>query len=831
MSVKFINPSQIHERERILSSESTKQIINLDLSKTNFSFPIAESFLSSCKCTKNANKYANLIVENVSLFLEQATETEKKQIIHGFNDITKYMKRETLQNIAMIAKDNVKNIIKERSEELKVCDRVINNNEKLNKRFDINKLVANSITYKPVYEVAVDVCKLIDTYTIPVPAKLNVAIESSIYTISKYVYNPSRVEILEGITDYFFLRDNIITDNIKNRMNNVIYNSQLLTDEDKCCINYLTTKGNYGEKFDKLCDKCKDEEVKSCICSAKDLYTEKKASSYIDNVVNKLNTDKNMDKEDKEILVNSIFMIPLITPISSDFILSDIKNKSYGELNYKSQLEASIILNEMIADKNDIFGDFYEQKQMTFREMMESSDDISSDDVKDILNKFKAEQEKTPGRFKNMMQLLYKKDPSHIIDETPKLLSLLRYAFILTTATIGPVGVCIAPILMLVDKLISDDINGKQASKLIKALEDEKDKVEDKLNDEEYGSEKYNKLKEYDKCLEKAINKVSDYKNNLADLDNNKDEDEFGDFNFDEAAGLVLSLTESANHNINLNRADIIESIKINIENIVENDILTYSELIVNCPSIISLREYADILEDYKVSIDDPKTRTSISDAVYKLESFKLIHDNELSEAIVENACIPILETAIQESFNLNNVKLMFMSVKKSLKNVNTKIKTLWQSIDANASRMMNGIEKSMTSDRREAIIKGSILPSFSSMIKSVIAIATSGGAGAAVGGPGGAAICAVISALGILGTNAYLNRKQRLLIYDEIDTELQVVEKQLQIAENEGDMNQYRFLLRYQKRLAREKTRIKYRMKAEGRSTLITDPINSRKD
>ena len=55
-------------------------------------------------------------------------------------------------------------------------------------------------------------------------------------------------------------------------------------------------------------------------------------------------------------------------------------------------------------------------------------------------------------------------------------------------------------------------------------------------------------------------------------------------------------------------------------------------------------------------------------------------------------------------------------------------------------------------------------------------------------------------------------------MIYDEIDTELKVVEKELQLAENDGNMKKYRFLLQYQKKLARERQRIKYGLKVHGR-------------
>ena len=71
---------------------------------------------------------------------------------------------------------------------------------------------------------------------------------------------------------------------------------------------------------------------------------------------------------------------------------------------------------------------------------------------------------------------------------------------------------------------------------------------------------------------------------------------------------------------------------------------------------------------------------------------------------------------------------------------------------------------------------------------------------------------------MGALGVSGALNAREKKLLMDEIDTELKVVEKQIEIAQNDGDMNQYRFLLNYQKKLTREYQRIRYGLKVSGR-------------
>ena len=84
-----------------------------------------------------------------------------------------------------------------------------------------------------------------------------------------------------------------------------------------------------------------------------------------------------------------------------------------------------------------------------------------------------------------------------------------------------------------------------------------------------------------------------------------------------------------------------------------------------------------------------------------------------------------------------------------------------------------------------------------------------------------------LISAFSYFACSKALNHRERQLIYDEIDTELKVVEKEISIAENDNDMKRYRFLLNYQKKLQRERQRIRYNLKVNGRPIPSAEPIN----
>lgn len=58
------------------------------------------------------------------------------------------------------------------------------------------------------------------------------------------------------------------------------------------------------------------------------------------------------------------------------------------------------------------------------------------------------------------------------------------------------------------------------------------------------------------------------------------------------------------------------------------------------------------------------------------------------------------------------------------------------------------------------------------------------------------------------------LTKKERILLLDEIETELEVVDKEIENAESAKNMKKYRKLLTYKKDLQRQYQRIKYNIR-----------------
>ena len=135
------------------------------------------------------------------------------------------------------------------------------------------------------------------------------------------------------------------------------------------------------------------------------------------------------------------------------------------------------------------------------------------------------------------------------------------------------------------------------------------------------------------------------------------------------------------------------------------------------------------------------------------------------------------------------------------------KQKELSRQIDNASKLLVKGMKDALISDRREAIIKGSVIPSFGKALKIGIGLM---GAGLITGNP----TVPIVAAIGGFAVSKRLTQKERILLLDEIETELQVLEKEISMAESNNQMNKYRALLTTKKDLQRQYQRIRYNVR-----------------
>ena len=122
-------------------------------------------------------------------------------------------------------------------------------------------------------------------------------------------------------------------------------------------------------------------------------------------------------------------------------------------------------------------------------------------------------------------------------------------------------------------------------------------------------------------------------------------------------------------------------------------------------------------------------------------------------------------------------------------------------------NHFIKSCKQALISDRREAIIKGSVIPSFSKCIKISLVLA---GLGFATGG----IAVPVLTAIGGLIASKKLTQRERSLLLDDIEVEILVIDKELQIADSNNQINKYRALMKMKKDLQRQYQRIKFNVR-----------------
>ena len=207
-----------------------------------------------------------------------------------------------------------------------------------------------------------------------------------------------------------------------------------------------------------------------------------------------------------------------------------------------------------------------------------------------------------------------------------------------------------------------------------------------------------------------------------------------------------------------------------------------------------------------KKNIDNPKlskgkpTITTANNKNVKPD-LKLIKKPEDKKKPTVPTVNDIKKTGINISSKL---KLAQTKLQKSAADLQDKEKKLSEKIDIDMLQVQKSAEKALTNNNREAVIKGSLIPSASRCIKAAIVTGAAWLVSPAL---------AVIGVIGAVGISKKLQKKERQLILDDIEIELQMCDKYLKIAEEKNDMKATRNILQTKRSLQRQKQRINYNM------------------
>lgn len=695
------------------------------------------------------------------------------------------------------------------------CDRIIENYNRISKRFNIDSLFIENTKVNGVQDTVLELCRLIDTYNMPDYVKFNTIIETSWYGFESNNISYNKSDILEMSIDYFAFKPNGLKECKE------ILESSPIFDMDKDMVD----KGIIME------DEPSETPIEDTLDNEDDLKDDKEENSIQETKIN----------------------------VSFPIVTTDKPNKNIRELNSSCVQDA---INEYLSlqSKEDI--------DKIFKEDRENNEDTG---FNKMFKKFKKEEiakenenANLSTKLKNLVSKLYSRSVDGVLEGTPKLLVWIRSFFILGTAAVPVIGPVLMIITFIADRFIQLHYERKDVERMIKCFENEIKASKKKLSTIKDNEEK-EKMKKYIKSLEEAKEKIDNYYDGLLsdeeqskryetmfdseddedydDIDDSDgsdlgfDDDDDFDFDFGDDDFLETSIFDDTKK-VYTEFTDLITSSPITdinmyhmVKNINTEDLSSFATAVAEYPDVFYKESVYDaIINELKntpkdnINFIERVTRTSeLSNAKTILESTSptknpiTIFDvykyysrlNSIYEAvlIINNAIEDKNNHYLEASF-VNTLKMASIKLKQGLQKLSDKEKSISKSIDVGVNNLKKSAERSMTNDNRESIIKGSILPSASKVIKMGIM-----NAGIAILiHP----IAAVISTLGYLATSAKYKAKERQMIIDEIEIELKMCQKYIDIAEQKNDMKALKQLLQTQRDLERQHQRIKYKMKVD---------------
>lgn len=255
------------------------------------------------------------------------------------------------------------------------------------------------------------------------------------------------------------------------------------------------------------------------------------------------------------------------------------------------------------------------------------------------------------------------------------------------------------------------------------------------------------------------------------------------------------------------------------------NDIDGITQLTKLDPSVIKPSGYQTVLKDtlrtarrkqYK-TFEDYEKIDCIKDNLNKLKDIDDSTDGDMSldEAIistkVKEACVNSLydftkyPTTLKEMNIVNTIAMASEKVKAKLSDVSADVSNLSRQFDAQMDQLKGVVNtKDLESENREAVIAGNILPKASRIIK----LAITAGVGYFIN-----PAISVIVVLGYLGMSLDAQSKERRKVLEEIELELEMTNRYLKKAEDDGSLEKQRELLKIKKKLESQKARLMYNM------------------
>lgn len=658
-------------------------------------------------------------------------------------------------------------------------DRILKNYNEISKRFNMDKVITETYRDENIQDTILTVCNLIDTYNTSNSVKLNTTLETVWYGLSKFGYSIDLPLMFESACNYFMLKhDGANTCKL-------VLDATVITDPYKLGLSYIMEDPDVKDKFN-----------------------------------------------------NSI-----IGKTVEDSIFNFITKESV-----------------MITDNT--------KKPLVFI---------------DSFNEFKKSEDKDDGYLK-MLDILFKNKESDLV---PNIMTVIEYMRIyLVEYSLTSLDKIKEWLYFLSSRFMEMDYPVNIAEDLSIALNKEKDTVHDKIS-EEQDDEQKERLSIYVKYIENFIEDLETYISNVTgkssddiiSIEKTEDnEEELTEQDLQMLAYIPAILNELKFDEY----IDIDSYLEKNIS-IIPNDILIeICKFNRDYAPLVDPNHVIDLLENRLTAIKMGRVSSStITDKYSTMSTYtdciNILKEEQKSPVMtVEEAyayikaynTINSVLTLIESSYNTygsiletsfgNTLKMAKERMAHAVANLGDKEKEASRSIDSAVNRFVEGLRRLFTTNQREAVIKGTICPSASQALKILLgatglsavgSVGTKAAAGAVAKAAAGAAagtktaaaltsaakvlgamkfpVLAIISILAFIICSKKFKNKERMMVLDEIDIELQMVDKYLELAERKEDLVAYKQLITIKRSLERDKQRIQYGMKVSGQRVIpVSDTI-----
>ena len=714
------------------------------------------------------------------------------------------------------------------------CDRVLKNQDKLNSRYNMDLIIKESnVSDEVSLESCIHkLCETIDSFNIDIEVKYNLALENVLYTLDKNHISIDRAFVLETITNYFLIKHADCLDSIREILRESVY----YTDKDKKSLEFVlddedleldlsfdiepineanVNKNEVKEILNKL--KKIPNKTPSIIKQAINKVYTKSPNNIIDETPNFLSWIRNVLVFSTlgvnlylglvVLFVDKFIEMSLQRSETDRFINKLRKEKEICELkivkledsdNKKRLQEYIKTLDNNIKKLEEYRDNLYTEKeldkmneQVNLRTFLEE-DIITCDEfINNHSHIVYMEFDKIRNKYNKIINAMYKDIKDTVLVENLSKLSPLDTKEKICRYLDEDARIML-PLANITYNNYEGDIKPIM-NNIIELLESELLDYFTLLYDGEDGLY--------------VIYLCYDYKIKGLPIDKCVHQDLLKEM------GLVLGLEEACKELVSHN--EVINIISENLQYYDDDNLDNITDISLFENNILEPNELNSVLEDYKTRLyesnnkDKYKLGSCIQENMFRLKTNrnKSIEKDRFTtygNIIMLNEAIEALE-GINETALKTNINIAREKLKKAALKLSDKEKIMSKKLDNALGNFNDKIQKELSNKNREAVIKGSILPSASTVIK--IALAT--GVAAMIN-----PAIAVVSAIGGIAASRAGTKREKQFILDEIDIQLKLVEKKIQLAESNNDMKALEQLLKLEQKLKREKQRILYRLK-----------------